>query len=110
MLKPIASLSVEVVPQAILNCPVSEVVGGHSDVVKDSDEFDAFEGASFTLDSNLEIAVRHYQGYPKNTATIYIDQKVKDVEEISALIRVILSEFGLTEAVLRWERAKNPQQ
>lgn len=106
MLKPIASLSVEVIPQAILNCPVSEVVGGHSDIVKDSDEF---EGASFKLDSNLEIAVRHYQGYPKNTATIYIDQKVKDVEEISALIRKILSEFGLTEAVLSWERARNPE-
>jgi hypothetical protein len=108
MIKPIASLSVEVVPQAILNCPVSEVIGGYSDIVKDSDEFDEFEGASFKLDSNLEIAVRHYQGYPKNTATIYIDQKVKDVEEISALIRKILSEFGLTEAVLSWERAKNP--
>jgi hypothetical protein len=109
MIKPIANLSVEVVPQAIVNCPVSEVVGGYSDVVKDNDELDEFEGASFKLNGNLEIAVRHYQGYPKDTTTIYIDQKVTDVEEISALIRVILNEFGLTEAVLSWERAKDPQ-
>jgi hypothetical protein len=109
MMKPIASLSVEVIPQAIINRSVLEVIGQYSDVVKDKDDFDVFEGASFKLDSNLEIAVRHYQGYPENTATIYIDQKVRDVGEISVLIRKILREFGLTDAVLSWERAENPE-
>jgi hypothetical protein len=109
MIKPIASLSVEVVPQAIINRAVFDVVGKYSDVMKDSDDFDHFEGASFKLNSNLEIAVRHYQGYPENTSTIYIDRKIQKVEEISALIRVILKEFDLPEDALCWERAKNPE-
>jgi hypothetical protein len=108
MIYPITNLSVEVIPQAIINRPVAEVVGNRSQVVNDTDDLDSFEGASFKLDSNLEIAVRHYQGYPKNTSTIYIDQKINKVEEISALIRKILKEFGLSEDALSWERANDP--
>ncbi len=108
MIKPIANLSVEVIPQAIINRPVWDVVGKYAEISKDTDELDTYEGASFKLDSNLEIAVRHYQGHPKNTSTIYIDQKINNVAEITYLIRKILKEFDLSPDFLAWERAKDP--
>jgi hypothetical protein len=108
MIYAIAHLSVEVVPQAIINHSVSAVVGNRAEVKKAADDLDTFEGAFFKLDSNLEIAVSHYAGYPDNTATIYIDRKIENVEEISRLVRKILGEFGLTAADLRWERADDP--
>jgi hypothetical protein len=109
MIQPIRSLTVEVTPQAIINRPVADVVGRYADVVKETDDLDTYEGASFVLDTNLQIAVRHYPGYPKDTSTIYIDENITKLEEISALIRKILKEFDLTEASLSWERAKNPE-
>jgi hypothetical protein len=108
MIQPIPNLTVEVTPQAIINRPVSEVVGDRSKIVHDHDDLDTFEGASFKLDSQLEIAVRRYSGYPENTATIYIDEKIKDLGEITRLIRKILKEFDLSEDSLRWERIDDP--
>ncbi len=107
MIKPIASLSVEVIPQAIVKRPIREIIGGRADLVMDSDDLDDFEGASFKL-GNLEIAVRHYRGFPEDRATIYIDEKIRKVEVITSLVREILGEFGLTDEALEWERAKNP--
>ena len=49
MIKPIASLSVEVIPQAIVKRPIREIIGGRADLVMDSDDLDDFEGASFKL-------------------------------------------------------------
>lgn len=112
MIKPIPALSVEVVPQAVIRRPIRDVIGGRAELERGADGLDYFEGASFKFASfnegNLEIAVRHYRGYPKNTATIYIDQRVQEVEVITSLVREILGEFGLTEEALEWERAQNP--
>lgn len=108
MIYPISKLSVDVIPQAIIDRSVVDVVGSRTDVVTSSDDFDTFEGASFKLDGSVEIAVRHYSGYPNNTATIYIDSRISDLKKITGLIRTILREFGLSEKDLHWERAKDP--
>jgi len=109
MMKPISELSVEVIPQAIIDRPVSEVVGKYADVTKDTDELGTFEGASFKLDGKYEIAVRRYPGYPEGTATVYIDRKIKNVSDITAVIRAVLKEFGLTADALKWERSQGPE-
>jgi hypothetical protein len=109
MIQPISELSVEVIPQAIIDRPVSEVVGKYADVLEDTDELGTFEGASFKLDGKYEIAVRRYPGYPKDKAKVYIDQKVKSVPDITAVIRAVLKEFGLTADALKWERSQDPQ-
>ena len=108
MIKPINDLSVEVTPQAIINLPISKVLGKFADVQEGNDDLDFYQGASFKLDSHLEIAVRHYRGYPDNTATISIDRRIKNVEEITVLVRKILKEFDIKEEALRWERALDP--
>jgi hypothetical protein len=108
MIEPIRSLSVDVVPQAIIALPVRKIVGRITDVRSGSDDLDAFEGASFKLDNEIEIAVRHYRGHPKNTATIYIDSREHNVQQITKLIRKILNELDVPVQALKWERQNDP--
>jgi hypothetical protein len=107
MIERIGSLSVDVVPQAIINLPVGKIVG-EDYVISGEDDLDSFEGASFKLDREIEIAVRHYRGHPKDTATIYIDRREADIDSITRLIRKILIEFHVPEQALRWERRNDP--
>jgi hypothetical protein len=109
MIQPIRDLSVEVVPQAIVDLPVGQIVGPWSDINNGNDDLDYFEGASFRLDNEVEIAVRHYRGHPENTSTIYIDRRESDVEHITRLIRKILGELHVPLGALRWERKDNPE-
>jgi len=53
------------------------------------------------LDRNIEIAVRHYRGHPKDTTTIYIDSSEADVERITKLVSQILREFRVPPGALR---------
>jgi hypothetical protein len=105
MIEPIKSLSVDVVPQAIVSLPVQRVVGERTKISSGHDDFDFFEGAFFKLDHKIEIAVRHYRGHPKDTTTIYIDRRAADIELITQLVRQILSEFRVPLTALQWERA-----
>jgi hypothetical protein len=109
MIEPIRSLSVDVVPQAVIALPVRKIVGRRADISSGSDDLDYFEGASFRLDNKIEIAVRHYRGHPENTSTIYIDRRQDDVEKITQLIRKILDELHVPLAALQWERRDNPE-
>jgi hypothetical protein len=108
MIEPIRSLSVDVVPQAVISLPVGKVVGRRADISSGNDDLDYFEGASFKLDNKIELAVRHYRGHPENTSTIYIDRRESNVEQITRLIRKILEELHVPLAALQWERQDNP--
>lgn len=107
MIEPIRSLSVDVVPQAIIGLPVQKIVG-EDQISTGEDDLDSFEGALFKLDREIEIAVRHYRGHPKDTTTIYIDRREADVETITRLIRKILHEFRVPITALQWERRNDP--
>ncbi len=109
MIEPIGCLSVDVVPQAVIGLPVEKVVGKRAHISEGHDDLDFFEGASFKLDNQIEIAVRHYRGHPKDTATIYIDRREGDVKRISKLISQIMLEFHVPSAALRWQRRDNPE-
>jgi hypothetical protein len=106
MIRPIKNLSVDVIPQAILSLPVQAVV--REAYVTGNDDFDRYEGASFKLDNEVEIAVRHYHGHPIDTTTIYIDRRQHDIEKITKLIRKILNELDVPLDALQWERKDSP--
>jgi len=109
MIEPIGSLSVDVIPQAVINLPVKEIVGKKADISSGHDDFDFFEGASFKLDNKIEIAVRHYRGHPKDTTTIYIDRREGDIERITQLVSQIMLAFRVPSHALRWQRRDNPE-
>jgi type IV secretory pathway ATPase VirB11/archaellum biosynthesis ATPase len=52
--------------------------------------------------------VRHYQGHPKDTTTIYIDSREANVERITELVHQILKELQVPTEALRWERRDDP--
>ncbi|MGO4715695.1 hypothetical protein [Bradyrhizobium sp. 2TAF24] len=109
MIKPIECLSVEVIPQAIISLPVDQILSGRAKITQGVDDLDHFEGASFRLDNGIEVAVRHYRGHPKDTATIYIDSRQRDVERITHLVRRILRDLHVPLTALSWERQQNPE-
>ena len=108
MIEQIRSLSVDVVPQAIVNLSVEKIIGERANVSMGYDELDLFTGATFKLDHTIEIAVRHYQGHPKDTTTIYIDSREGNVERITELVHQILRELQVPPEALRWQRRDNP--
>jgi hypothetical protein len=108
VLQPILELSVDVSPQAVINMPLKRLIGSKSDIIKGHDDLDDFESASFKLNNGLQISVRHYRGHPKDTSTIYIDRKIKDIEEITRLVREILAEFRIPVSSIDWERKLDP--
>ncbi len=109
MIEPIKRLSVDVIPQAIVGLPVGKIAQHWKHFSEESDDLDFYEGASFRLDNNIEIAVRHYRGHPNDTTTIYIDCRERDVERITRLVRKIMIELRIPEEALRWERRQNPE-
>jgi len=109
MIEPISSLSVDVIPQAVISLPVEEIVGKKADISSGQDDFDFFEGASFKLDNKIEIAVRHYRGHPKDTTTIYIDRSEGDIERITQLVSQIMTAFHVPSHALQWQRRDNPE-
>jgi hypothetical protein len=100
-------LKVDLVPQAEIALPVKEVVGERARIVPGEDGLDRYEGSSFRLD-DLLFAVRHYRGHPRDTATLYMERRVRDVEEITRLIRKILKELHVPVSALTWERKLDP--
>lgn len=109
MIEPIRNLSVDVIPQAIVNLSVEKLVGKKAKLSMGYDELDLFTGATFKLDHTIEIAVRHYQGHPENTTTIYIDSREDNLERITELVRQILRELHVPQDALRWQRRDNPE-
>jgi len=109
MLQPIKANTVDVIPQAVVGLSLHQVVGKRSEIATGGDDLDVFEGASFRLDDKLEFAIRHYQGHPDGTSTIYIDCRENDVETITRLIRKILDDLDIPESALRWERRDDPE-
>jgi hypothetical protein len=107
--EPIRSLSVDVVPQAVISLPVGRVVGRRADISSGNDDLDYFEGASFKLDNKIELAVRHYRGHPENTSTLYILIVAKATysklpSSSERFLMSLMSHF----AAIQWERRDNP--
>jgi hypothetical protein len=109
MIEPIKSLSVDVTPQAIIGLPVEMIVGKRGYISSGHDDFDFFKGALFKLDDKIEIAVRHYQGHPEDTTTIYIDRREVDIERITELVIQIMRELHVPSTALQWQRRDDPE-
>ena len=108
MIRTVFENTPDLVPQAVLKLPVESVVSNWGGAEHGYDDFDEFEGLSFALDNNLFFAVRHYQGHPKGTSTLYIDHRVVGVQEITDLLGKILSELGVSTSFIEWQRRDDP--
>ena len=100
---------VDLVPQAILNKPVSYFEKRGIHFVKGEDELDTYEGAAFLLDNNVRFALKHHPGYPDDTTTVCLAKSIHDLQQITKLVRKIVEALELSLAVIQWQRSDNPE-
>jgi hypothetical protein len=101
--------NVEFVPHAILSVPISYFSELGYSVIHSRDSLDEYDGTTFLSEAvHLPIAVRYYEGYPEKTSTVYLPFEIKEVPQISEIIRSLLEEFKLVESDIVWQRKDDP--
>lgn len=98
------------VPQAIILEPVFEVAKRFgSDVEEGEDDLDQYLGAAALLDEHWPFAVMHYRGHPKDTTTLYLPFKVRNIDDVTKIISMIVDALKIPETSIRWQRKDNPE-
>ncbi len=112
MLKPVPLTVLEgyeMIPQAIISRPTSYFAVRHSiPFSHEHDDLDEYEVAAVQIGDGLVFAMKHYQGYPENTTTIYLPDRIKRVTEISYVIEAISRELGISRDLIMWQRSDDP--
>lgn len=111
MLTAVDHIEDELIPQAIIGKPLQDVLKPFPlvRVRKSEDDLDSYVGADLCIrEFNLLFSLRRYEGYPPNTATIYLPRMYRDVGHITETVRTILRELKLRAADLEWERSLDP--
>jgi hypothetical protein len=57
----------------------------------------------------LNFTLKHYQGHPAGTATVYLPHDITDIEYITNLVSVILADLGIESDALIWQRVDDPE-
>ncbi len=91
---------IDLLPVAVVRQSLESVVGTRAPIRRAFDDLDWFRGADFLLDDNVRFSMRHYDGHPEGTFTIYLD---RGVEKDPGAIALILREFKLPPQALAWE-------
>lgn len=99
----------DLVPQAIIGRPVSYFVDSlNIRLMTGHDDLDEFEGASLLLNDETPFALRHYAGHPEGTVTIYLPREYRDVDQITNIVRLIVSDLHVDRGDVIWQRADDP--
>jgi hypothetical protein len=103
----ISDADIDFVPHAILAKPVSYFEDRLGEFERHSDDLDFYDGATFSLEGEYPFALRHYDGYPPDTVTIYLDRNIRDISKISNLIQRIVWELDVPQGEIMWHRAQD---
>ena len=99
----IPNTEIDFVPHAVIARPISYFRDQLDGFRRDYDDLDYYEGSTFILDGKIPIALRHYDGHPPETVTIYLDGRIRDRRQISDILRRIVEELRVEDAV-KWQR------
>jgi len=101
--------SVDFIPQAIFGRPVSYFVKTMNIPFADNqDDFDHYQGAAFILNERVPFALKHYNGHPPDTITVYLPSDLQEIGLITETILMLMRELKLGKDVLVWQRTDNP--
>ncbi|MBV1799821.1 hypothetical protein [Siccirubricoccus sp. G192] len=70
------------------------------------DGLDEFQAASFTIGNDIRFDLRTYAGHPEFTVTLYLPNDVKDKEEISRVIKIVIKEMVIPKNAIAWQRGE----
>lgn len=73
---------------------------------KGEDGLDEFQAASFTFGNDIRFDLRTYAGHPEFTVTLYLPSDVKDKEEISRAIKIVIKEMIIPKNAVAWQRGE----
>ncbi len=71
------------------------------------DELDNFESASFTIGNQISFDLRHYDGHPDSTVTVYLPMETRAEDEISEAVDLVLSGLEVPETGVAWRRGED---
>ncbi|WP_338466294.1 hypothetical protein RXV95_12065 [Novosphingobium sp. ZN18A2] len=94
----------DVIPQAIL---WRTIYCFALDPERCEDELDQFHGASFTIGNQISFDLRHYDGHPESTVTIYLPIETRANEEIAEAVDVVLTGLEVPETGVAWRRGED---
>ena len=106
-LRQIDTILEELAPQAIFTLPVDVVVGRSGTVTEGLDDFDSYQGANFQLNTTA-CALRHYRGHPPGTTTLYLPDRLRDVDHITSIVTCVMKALHLGSDRLFWQRCDDP--
>ncbi len=73
------------------------------------DELDAYLVASFIIGNAVTFDLRHYDGHPKATATVYLPSATSEAGEIEGALRQVVAGLRVPETGIAWMRGENYQ-
>lgn len=93
----------DLVPMAIVGAPLAATLAGRGEVVRGWDDLDWYDGADFVVGRHVSVALRHYDGHPPDTFTIYVDRTRLSAGTLALVLRA----FGIATHALTWVQQAN---
>ncbi len=71
------------------------------------DELDTYLVASFIIGNAVTFDIRHYDGHPKATATVYLPTTTSETNDIEDALRQVVAGLRVPESGIAWRRGEN---
>lgn len=71
------------------------------------DQLDTYLVASYTIGNAITFDIRHYDGHPKSTATVYLPSSSAEDEEITEALNQVIDGLRVPESGVAWRRGEN---
>ncbi|MDB5558739.1 MAG: hypothetical protein JWQ36_1673 [Enterovirga sp.] len=91
---------IDLLPVAIVRRPLESVIGDRAKIRRAYDDLDWFDGADVLFEGRTRFALRHYDGHPPDTFTIYVDRAA---EKDPGAVALLLRELDLSPDLLAWQ-------
>jgi hypothetical protein len=73
---------------------------------KDEDELDVYLVASFVIGNSVNFDLRHYDGHPDPTVTVYLPSATVDAEQINEAIDLVIEGLRVPKSGIAWRRGE----
>lgn len=74
---------------------------------KSEDDLDVYLVASFVIGNHINFDLRHYDGHPAATVTVYLPSNTLDAQEIDVELDMIISGLHVPKSGVAWRRGED---